>query len=278
MINTGTTAEKLKKMSWNIELVGKKPQLNSPIFIAGLPGIGNVGKVAVDFMIDDLKAKKLYRITSFSMPHSVFVNEKNLVELPRIEIYYKQFNNPKKADLLLLAGDFQPIDEVSSYEFSHKVLDLAKEYNSQEIITLGGIGLLSAPKKPKVYCTANSKDIIKKYKEGTKINDNLYGVVGPIVGVAGLLLGLAEQRKIKAISFLAETMGHPMYLGVKGAREILEVLNKKLELGIDIKELDDEVNEIEEELMKKVSEIDAGKKSKLGKMKRGLGSDCTYIG
>jgi len=109
--------------TWKIEQIGKKPKLNDPILIEGLPGIGNVGKVAVDFLIDELKAKKLYEITSHSFPHSVFVNENNLVELPRIEIFYKKFDG-KKRDLMLLGGDVQPTDEVSSYQFSEKILDL----------------------------------------------------------------------------------------------------------------------------------------------------------
>ena len=109
--------------TWKIDQIGKKPKLNRPILIEGLPGIGNVGKVAVDFLIDELKAKKIYDITSYTFPHSVFVNEDNLVELPRIEIFYKKFNG-KGHDLILLGGDVQPTDEVSSYEFSEKILDL----------------------------------------------------------------------------------------------------------------------------------------------------------
>src|SRR3989338_7160595 len=95
--------------------IGKMPHLKSPVFIEGLPGIGNVGKVAVDFLIDELKAKRLYEITSYSFPHSVFVNEDNLVELPIVEVFYRQ--SPGKRDLLLLVGDVQPVDEISSYEF-----------------------------------------------------------------------------------------------------------------------------------------------------------------
>ncbi|MEE9525547.1 MAG: PAC2 family protein, partial [Candidatus Woesearchaeota archaeon] len=88
-------------MSWKISLHGKKPKLNKPILIEGLPGIGNVGKVAVDFLIDELKAVKLYELFSYTFPHSVFVNEQNLVELPKIEIYYVKMK--KGNDLLLLA-------------------------------------------------------------------------------------------------------------------------------------------------------------------------------
>ncbi len=43
--------------TWKINQSGKKPKLNNPILIEGLPGIGNVGKVAVDFLIEELKAK-----------------------------------------------------------------------------------------------------------------------------------------------------------------------------------------------------------------------------
>jgi len=263
--------------TWKINQIGKKPRLNNPTLIEGLPGIGNVGKVATDFIIDELKAKKLFEIYSYTFPHSVFVNEDNLVDLPIIEIFYKKFNN-KKQDLILLAGDIQPVDEVSSYEFSEKILDMVEEFKGKEVITLGGIGLSEIPKKPKLYCTANCKSIIQKYKDG-RVNDKLHGVVGPIVGVSGLLVGLAKNRKIDAISFLAETYGHPMYLGIKGAREILKLLNKKLGLNVDINKLDKEIKEVESEIMKRTEQLsEVSRATALKKLKGRLGQEMDYIG
>jgi|TARA_Y100000310_G_scaffold341852_1_gene442460 hypothetical protein len=263
--------------TWKIDYMSKKPKLNRPILIEGLPGIGNVGKVAVDFLIDELKAKKMYEITSHTFPHSVFVNEDNLVELPKIDVFYKKFDG-KKQDLILLGGDVQPIDEVSSYEFSEKVLDITEQFKGKEVITLGGIGLTDVPKKPKVYCTGNMKKIIQKYKNGM-VNDQLYGVVGPIVGVSGLLIGLAKRRKIDAISFLAETYGHPMYLGIKGAIEILKVLNKELKLDINMQRLHKEIKEIESDMLGKTEQIDElSKQTSLNKLKNKFGEDVDYIG
>jgi uncharacterized protein len=263
--------------TWKINQSGKKQKLNRPILIEGLPGIGNVGKVAVDFLIDELKAEKLYEITSYTFPHSVFVNEDNLVELPKIEIYYKKFGG-NRSDLLLLGGDVQPVDEVSSYEFSDKVLDIFQQFNGKEIITLGGIGLAEIPKKPKVYCTANTPKIIQKYKNGM-VDDKLYGVVGPIVGISGLLLGLAGQRKIDAISFLAETYGNPMYLGIKGAIEILKVLDKNLKLGISMNRLNKEIKELESDLLSKTEQIsEIARQTALKKLKGRLSGECDYIG
>jgi uncharacterized protein (TIGR00162 family) len=262
--------------TWKIEQIGKKPKLRNPVLIEGLPGIGNVGKVAVDFLIDELKAKKLYDISSYTFPHSVFVNEKNLVELPKIEVFYKKFGN-KKRDLVFLAGDIQPIDEESSYEFSDKMLDLLAGLGGKEIITLGGIGLSEVPKSPKLFCTGSSKEMIKKFKDGA--NEKLYGVVGPIVGVTGLLVGLAPKRKMQAIAFLAETYGHPMYLGIKGAREMLKVLDKNLKLKIDLKKLDEEIKEVESEIIKRSGELaKVSKQTALKKLQRKIGKETSYIG
>ncbi len=260
-------------MAWRIKKFLKKyPQLNNPVMIEGLPGIGNVGKVAVDFMIDQLDAKKLCEITSNSMPHSVFVNEDNIVELPLIEVYYKSFNG-KRRDIIFLVGDIQPLDEESCYEFSYTVLDLLKELKGKEMITIGGIGLPAVPEKPKVYCTGNSKEAVKKFKQGIEVNEKLFGVVGPIVGVTGLLVGLAKEKNIDGVCLLAETYGHPLYLGMKGSEKVLDILNKKLSLKMKVKELDEEVKEIEEELMKRTKEMEkTSKKAKKGE------EEVSYIG
>ncbi|MFQ5474452.1 MAG: PAC2 family protein [Candidatus Nanoarchaeia archaeon] len=264
-------------MTWKfIPRAARMPTIRSPVLVEGLPGIGNVGKVAVDFIIDEIKAKKIFEIFSHDLPNSVFVNENNLVELPVIEIYYKKING--KHDVLLLTGDVQPTFESSCYDFCGALLDKFEELNGSEIITLGGIGLSEIPKKPSVYCTGNNQKMIARYKRGTKINDELYGVVGPIVGVSGLLIGLASRREIPAVALLAETLGHPAYLGIKGARELVKVLNKKAGLKINIKKLEKEIDELEEELGSVVEQSISTKKSSKLKRLRLLNKETSYIG
>lgn len=258
--------------TWKLEYIGKRPALKRPVLIEGLPGIGNVGKIALDFIIDELGARKIAEFQGYGYPHSVFVNEDNLVELPVIAVYATQAKSGK--DLLLLAGDIQPLDEQSCYQFTDAVLDMAEELGCQEIITLGGIALKNVPPQPKVFLTGNARDIVKAYQKGTKISNKLYGVVGPIVGVSGVLLGMAAKRRIKAVSLLAETYGHPMYLGIAGAREILKVLNTKLGLRLKMKQLEQELADLEQELADK-PEFAPGMRSfaKLRKHK-----DTSYIG
>ena len=234
---------------FRIHKVMKSLKVSKPVLIEGLPGIGNVGKVAADFIIDSLKAKKVLEIHSYHFPHSVFINEKNLIELPIIELYHKKIKNK---DFLFLAGDVQPVDEESCYKFCDTVLDILESYGGKEVVTLGGIGLQTIPKKPKVFVTGNDWEYVKTFRGAS---NNIYGVVGPIVGVSGVLLGLAKVRKIPAASLLAQTFGHPAYLGIKGAREMLKILNKKFKLDLNIDKLDEEIEEIEEEIRAKTQQV-----------------------
>jgi len=263
-------------VTWRFEkLVKTLPKLDKPVLVEGLPGIGNVGKVAVDFIIDKIDAQPLYRLSSDTMPHSVFVNEDNMIEMPIIELYYRKFKG-KRQDLLLLTGDVQPTDEVACHEFCRSVIEYASKLKVSEIVTLGGIGLQDAPKKPKVFCTGNNKKLIQKYCRGTGVTNKIYGIVGPIVGASGLLLGISPKP---AIALLAETMSHPFYLGIKGAREILKVLDKKLQLKINLNDLDKEIKSLENEMVQKTKELSQiSKETALKKIEGKFGKEMTYIG
>ncbi len=264
---------------WEVTFEVEKLNLTRPLFLEGLPGIANVGKLAVDFLVEEFKAKKLCSFYSHSFPHSVFVNEKNLIEIPKIEIYYKKFKDPKKRDLLFLTGDIQPIDERSCYAFCEELLNIAKRFKCKEIITTGGIGLQNMPENPKVFCTANSEKYLAQFKKKTlKVETQIFGVVGPVMGVSGVLIGLAAKHNINGAALLAETFGHQMYLGIKGSKELLRVLDSKYKLGVNNKRLGKEIMAIENEVMKKTKEWfaeiaqvqQAGAKSK--------GHDVRYIG
>jgi len=266
-------------MAFEIVQIPKKlPPVKSPIMIEGLPGIGNVGKIAVDFMVDQLKPELIYQIYSDSFPNSVFVTEKNLVELPSVKVYLKRMKG--EHDVLFLAGDFQPVEERASYEFAENLVQMFNKMGGCEIITLGGIGLSQVPENPKVYCTGTDKRIVDKYAKGTSIETKLFGFVGPIIGAAGLLLGIGKKRKIPAITLLAETFAHPMYLGIKGAREMIRILNQKLSLRVDIRKIDRDMKEIERQIKNNL-QADLGKqfgKPELMHKFKKLPPDMNYIG
>jgi len=257
------------KEQWEVESFEKKlPLLKNPVLIVGLPGIGNVGKIVVDFLIDELKAKKLYQFHSHHFPNTVFVGENNLVTLPSIELFYKK-GSGNMPDLLLLGGDVQPVSSEASYGFCNLVLDIVASFKPRQVITLGGIGLQEVPEKPKVFCTGSVKEDVEKFVKETSVNPHIFGVVGAFVGVAGLLVCLCAKRKIPAVSLLAETFAHPYYIGMKGSKEILSVLDKKFAVNVDTNKLDKEIKDFERQLIQTAEQMEET---------QGSGQRQSYIG
>ncbi len=262
----GNTGERSNNMLWKIKTI-KVKHYRQPILIAGLPGIGNVGKVSMDLLIEKTKAAKIMEFTSHALPNSVFVNQHNLVELPKLELYHKKLGTQ---DFLFLTGDVQPVTEEASYRFCEHILRIFAQKRGKYIITLGGIGLNEIPDQPQVYITGNSTSLIKEFKKGIKVNQDIYGVVGPIMGVSGLLLGLAARKKVDAVCLLAETYGHPMYIGLKGVQAILAIFAKKFRFKLDLSDLAKEIQQAERR--------PEGKTKGKGKFRIPYPSEVNYIG
>ena len=95
-----------------------------------------------------------------------------------------------------------------------------------------------------------------------------------------MLVGLAKRRRnIEAISLLSETYGHPMYLGIKGAIEILKVLDKKLKLNISMERLNKETKEMESDILYRTEQIgEIARQTALKKLKSKFGGNVDYIG
>ncbi|HJJ36030.1 MAG TPA: PAC2 family protein, partial [Methanocorpusculum sp.] len=56
---------------------------NGCIGIAGLPGVGHVGKLVVDHLVRILKAKKIAELTSTLFPPQMYLSEDGIIRFPR---------------------------------------------------------------------------------------------------------------------------------------------------------------------------------------------------
>lgn len=213
----------------------KKPKLNNPILIEGLPGIGNVARIAVDFLVNKLHAKKYATIHSHYFPNSVFINDDKEVELPKVEVYYYKAKKKTERDLVLLIGDVQPAEESASYKFSKYLVDLAAELNVREIITLGGINTQFYIKKPAVFGAVTDKKLVEPLKKAGVRFDREGSII--IVGAAGLMLSFGKFRNMKGFALLSETNNDPRTLGLSAAESILEILTKYLKMNIPLNDI-----------------------------------------
>jgi hypothetical protein len=176
------------------------PKLEHPVFVEGLPGFGNVGKIAAKLLIQYTKAKRFAELYSPSFPDHVIVNKNGVCRPPRYAFYASSTN---KNQFIILTGDTQPsLEDVKAhYQICDQILDFAEKYGCKFIVTMGGV---PAPHpKGEVYVAATSD---KLAAENTDKGALLYGR-GRIMGATGLLLGLAKEHGLEGLCLLGATTG-----------------------------------------------------------------------
>ena len=214
-------------------------KLKKPILVEGLPGIGHVGKLVAEHMIDELGAKKIAEVYSSHFPPQVIVLADGSVRMVRSELYAV---NSGKQDLLILVGDHQSATNEGHYELTSAYLELAKENGVQRIYTLGGYGLGQLVEKPAVLGAVNNLALVEEMKRyGVVFKENEPG--GGIVGASGLLLGLGGLMGIDGICLMGETSGY--LVDPKSAQAVLTVLSKALNIDINMQALEDRAKDME---------------------------------
>ena len=232
----------------------EKPKLKDPILVEGLPGVGNVGRIAAGYMVEELGAKKFAELTSSHFMPFVLLHQSSAVHVLKNEFYYWKAKGKGQRDMIILIGDSQSIDPEGHYEVVDTILNFAKGLGVKEMITLAGLGVGEQKDKPKVIGAVSDPDVAKKYSK-IGIDFDAGSRVGTIVGASGLLIGLGRFYGIKGICLLGETVGLPIIPDPRSAEELLKVVMKILGVKIGLGKLEKKIKEMEE-FIKKIQTIE----------------------
>jgi len=176
------------------------PKLENPVFVEGLPGFGNVGKIAARLLIESTRAKVFAELYSPTFPDYVIVNRDGICRPPRYEFYTATMGT---TDFVILTGDAQPSleDLKAHYMLCDEILDFVEQYGCRYLVTMGG---MPTPKPAEeVYVAATSPKLAAEtVKKGAILYER-----GRIMGATGLLVGLAKNRGWKGICLLGATTG-----------------------------------------------------------------------
>lgn len=244
-----------------------KPKLKKPILIEGLPGMGYVGKLAAEHLVAELHAEKFAEIYSPYFPHHVYIEEGGITRPVRNE-FYRASSDGK--DMIILAGDVQAISPEGHYGVAGKILDVAEQFKVEQLFTLGGYATGRHHRaKPRIVGVVSHPELVDVYSK--------YGVVieeggGPIIGAAGLLLGLGKLRGMRGICLLGET--HGMVVDHRSAKAVLEVLTRILGIKVDMSALERRAKETERILERVRKEMELRER----KERRRAEEEAWYIG
>lgn len=226
------------------------PDLDDPVLIEGLPGVGHVGKLAAEHLLEEFDAELVRRIYSEHFPPQVTV-EDGRTQLACAEVY--AIRAPDR-DLLVLTGDYQAGDGPGHYRLTETVLDVAAAFDACRIYALGGVPTGELVDEPDVIGAATSDDLVEELESiGVEFRAN--EPAGGIVGVSGLLLGLGERRDFEAACLMGETSGY--LVDPKSARVVLEILETAVPFEIGYESLSERAEEMEE-VVKRIRQMEQG--------------------
>ncbi|NIP62033.1 MAG: proteasome assembly chaperone family protein [Nitrosopumilaceae archaeon] len=213
------------------------PVLNDPVAVCGLPGSGYMGKLAVDYLIEKLNAKKFVYLFCHSFPPQVTINSDGTIDLVKNSLYYCKTDSK---DLILLTGDTQPVTAEGEYELVEEIIKICSEMNVQKIITLAAYITGKFSKSPNVYGTATTVEYVKELSN----NGILKMGKGNITGMNGVIIGSAKNHGLQGSCILGETSGY--VVDAKASKAVLESLSKMLRISIDMAELEKKAKGTEE--------------------------------
>ena len=226
--------------------------LETPVLVEGLPGVGHVGTLAAEHLLEELDeyTTLVRRIYARVFPPQVSV-EDGVASLTCTEVH--AISLPDGQDMLVFTGDHQAQHNEGHYLLTDAYLDIAEEFGVEEIFALGGVPTGELIEEYAVVGAVTDESMIDELESvGVEFRED--EPAGGIVGVSGLLLGLGARRGLVATCLMGETSGY--LVDPKSARAVLDVLEAVVGFDVDYDSLDERAEEMEE-VMGKIREMES---------------------
>lgn len=233
----------------DIEVVAD-PALDEPVLIEGLPGVGHVGKLAANHLLDEHDGTLVRRLYSEHLPPQVSVDEDGIASLTALEFHAVETDGQ---DFLVLTGDHQAQTNAGHYRLTDAVLDVAAEFDVDTAVAMGGVPTGELIEEYDVLGATTSEEFVEQLGE-LDVEFREDEPAGGIVGISGLLLGLGARRDFDAVCLMGETSGY--LVDPRSAQAVLEVLQEFLGFEVDFESLEDRAEEMEE-VVGKIQEMEA---------------------
>ena len=195
--------------------------------LEAVPGVGNVGKLVVDALVEKHPSRTIGWILHPDFPPHATLSKEGLLAPPRIDINSVILPNGKT--VITIGGDLQPMTANGQFEVANSILELAKKYNTPQLLVLAGLASGAEDRNIHVIC-ADSK--IKKSLERNDIVVSNKQPTSGMIGIAGLLISLSPLHDVPAIGLIAETIGASA--DVLAADRLASWIEEGLELPVNL--------------------------------------------
>ena len=221
-------------------ILEKEPSIKNPILIEGFPGIGLVGNIASQYIVNELNMTYLGSMSSkFFPPLAVLLG--GVVNMP-VRIY-----EDAGKGIIVLTADI-PVHPLASYDVGKEIVSWAQSINAKEMVCLAGITVMT--EQHRVFGAVSKKDLLERIKGVTEIFE-----LGTITGITGSIMNECRVRNIPAICLLGETASAEP--DPRAAIAAVETLNKIYNLGVSTVKLSEQAEQIEVQMAQLAQQLKA---------------------
>ena len=207
----------------------KKPK--RPTIIEGFPGVGFVGTIATEFMLNHLNAKSIGYLFNPKLPPIAILHGKEIRRLLEI------FHAPKENLVFIHAISGTKGLE---WEVASAIVELAKLLNAKQIISLEGVVSPDNAQTSRIFVKSNDH---KSERELLKLGAEKLEH-GAVTGVTGALM--LSGGSVNSTFLFAET--HSQMPDSRAAAELIRMLDVYLNLKVDPKPLIKQAEDFENKI------------------------------
>ena len=198
--------------------------------IEAVPGVGNVGKIVIDGLVEKHPSRTLGWIIHPDFPPHARLDEEGLIRPPRLEL--KSIIIPNGETLVGITGLMQPMTAAGQFEVSETILGLALDSAAPRLLVLAG--LASGPEERSIHVIcANAK--YRTELESGDISVSRDQPNSGMIGIAGMVLSLSAIKGVNAAGIIADTVGTScdVLAADRMAKWIEQAFDIPLELDLD---------------------------------------------
>jgi proteasome assembly chaperone (PAC2) family protein len=222
--------------------------LKNPIAVLGLPGIANVGKIAVETLVQALDAQLVMHFFSDDFPPRVFVKD-GVTQFPTSAIHLYRAAPDEPHDIIILTASFQPASSKGVFDYADFVVKELAVFGVNEVFALAAYEqsyedfFSNFPSDPRVFISASSLDLRDRIMN---LNGTIATKEGVVHGANGFIPAwAATMYNMEGACLLGETLGM-IKMDFRAARTVLVKLSDLVEINLDFDIMNDQVAKVVE--------------------------------
>ena len=221
-----------------VNFIVRTANLRNCTLITGFHGVGETGYISVSYLVHSLDAKRIGFVDVAHPPPFIATSEDGLVT--PFEVY-------RAGRVVIVKLEFSP-HRTEESEFAKTLAQWVMDNKFKDAVMIGGLdaSLQSGSDAIRVVPTAHYSLKAKKLKHPT-LEPGLF-VYGPLA----IMLGEFEKRNFPAVAILPYASAD--HADPKAAATALKAVSKAYGLKVDVKDLEYDAADIEEEIDRRLQQ------------------------